>query len=118
MRLAALIPFYIFVGFNPRLVRRRLFALRLGLGDFGRGVVERLEHLGRDGAVDAVAFGDLAATRAAEAFFERDDGAGVGAVDRLDRRRVVIDGRRLRNGRRLLLLLLPGPLRLRVVRPL
>src|SRR5215211_1481993 len=100
MRRTALIPFLIFGALALRLVGRRDFALCLGLGDFGRGVVERLEQVGRDGAVDAVALRDLAAARAAEARVERDDGAGVLAVDRLDRRLLVVGGRRFGDDRR------------------
>src|ERR1041385_3469644 len=64
---------------------RRSLALRLCLRHVGRGVAELLEHFGRGRAVDAVAFADLSAARAAEAFVERDDCAGTLAVDGLRR---------------------------------
>src|ERR1043166_4003941 len=65
---------------------------RFGLGTTEFGVLEVLYHKG-ELAVDAVAFADLPAARAAEARVERDDCAGALAVDGL---------RRLGDGRGLL----------------
>src|SRR5207253_3027671 len=68
----------------------------LGLRHFGRGVAELPEHLRCRRAVYAVAFADLRAARAAEAFVERDYRARALAVDSLRR---LGRGRGLHGGR-------------------